>query len=144
MGGAAASLGNFAVADEDAGLLAAVLTSAGRETTSLHPTAVNPARRRFLRREENDGLAASTEGRRGTSELRRRDRAALPNSLALGLPHAPSVPAARERAAPPGRWADSSSPPPSDVSPQRSKVSGFRLSAGSVVGGKQSVMTCEI
>ncbi|KAK5614929.1 hypothetical protein CRENBAI_009325 [Crenichthys baileyi] len=77
MGRVSASLGNFAVADEDvgllavagladsavaeedAGLLAAVLTSAGRENHLLASRpAVNPARRRFLRQEEDDGLAA--------------------------------------------------------------------------------------
>ncbi|KAK5604510.1 hypothetical protein CRENBAI_016122 [Crenichthys baileyi] len=62
LGGAAVSLGNFAVADEDAGILAAALTSAGRETTSSPAhRMLTPARRRFLRREEDDGLAAGTE-----------------------------------------------------------------------------------
>ncbi|MEQ2243768.1 hypothetical protein ILYODFUR_010230, partial [Ilyodon furcidens] len=39
MGGAAGSLGGGAVADEDAGLLAAALPSAGRETTAPDVTA---------------------------------------------------------------------------------------------------------
>ncbi|KAK5618640.1 hypothetical protein CRENBAI_014887 [Crenichthys baileyi] len=56
MGGAAASLGDGAVAGEDAGLLAAALTSAGRETTSSPAEQEGAPRRRFLRREEGEGF----------------------------------------------------------------------------------------
>ncbi|KAK5617558.1 hypothetical protein CRENBAI_003948 [Crenichthys baileyi] len=59
---AAGSLGDSAVADEDAGLLPAALTSADRETTSSPVDRLGtPTRQRFLRRQEEDGLAAGTE-----------------------------------------------------------------------------------
>ncbi|MEQ2305505.1 hypothetical protein AMECASPLE_038601 [Ameca splendens] len=65
MGGAAASLGDSAVADEDAGLVPTALTSADRETTSSPADRLGtPARRRFERQEEKDGLAAGTEAGR--------------------------------------------------------------------------------
>ncbi|MEQ2246457.1 hypothetical protein ILYODFUR_038682 [Ilyodon furcidens] len=62
MGGAAATLGDSAVTGEDAGLLPADLTSAGRETTSspAEPQEGAP-RRRLLRREEGEDFTAGPE-----------------------------------------------------------------------------------
>ncbi|MED6257208.1 hypothetical protein ATANTOWER_014829 [Ataeniobius toweri] len=109
MGGAAASLGDSAVVDEDAGLLAATLPSAGRETTAPDVG-------------DTSSPAETQEG----APRRRRARASLPDQSVQPReqaengaepPHAPSAPAAVERAEPPGRSADSSSPPPSDAEP---------------------------
>ncbi|MED6234420.1 hypothetical protein ATANTOWER_029584 [Ataeniobius toweri] len=115
MGRAAASLGDGAVADEDAGILAAALTLAGRETTapdvttaamgdSSSPTEKQKSalRRRFLWWEKDAGFAA------GSGE--QAENGAEP-------PHAPSAPAAVERAELPDRPADVSTPPPSAAEP---------------------------
>ncbi|KAK5622317.1 hypothetical protein CRENBAI_005767 [Crenichthys baileyi] len=123
MDGAVASLGDGAVADEDAGILAAAFTSAGRETTAPDVTAAmgdssSPAesqgkapRRRFLRLEKDAGLAArlgEEPGKQGPGK--KAEKGAEP-------PHAPSAPAAVERAEPPDRPPDVSSPPPSAAEP---------------------------
>ncbi|KAK5602634.1 hypothetical protein CRENBAI_005732 [Crenichthys baileyi] len=127
---------------EDAGLLAAVLTSEGRETPPLRQRpAVNPCHVRAIPcgGRKDDGLAAGTEGGIGEHrKLRPGDRAALPNSLALGCPHAPSVFQQQWR----GQHLQvggqifliASS---FESSTQRfPKASAFRLSAGSVIDGK--------
>ncbi|KAK5615986.1 hypothetical protein CRENBAI_019222 [Crenichthys baileyi] len=106
IGGAAASLGDSAVANEDAGILAAASPSAGRETTAPDVSAwdmgdSSPAKRleaaprlRFLRREEDMDLTAGAE------------ESSPHRYPGVGLPHAPSVPAAEETAKPPDLQAD--------------------------------------
>ncbi|KAK5620949.1 hypothetical protein CRENBAI_016465 [Crenichthys baileyi] len=94
MGGVAASLADRAVADDDAGLLAATLPPAGRETTAPDVSAAavgdssspgetqeGAPRRRFLRRQEDDGLVAGTEA---GGERRSCGRGTEQPSLALG------------------------------------------------------------
>ncbi|KAK5617176.1 hypothetical protein CRENBAI_011336 [Crenichthys baileyi] len=84
-GGAAASLETLLWQTKVRVCFPAAVTSAAGKPPPRPPTrAVNSSCRRFRAGGEDDGLAASTEAR-GTSELRRRDRAP-PNSLSLGCP----------------------------------------------------------
>ncbi|MEQ2311369.1 hypothetical protein AMECASPLE_019154 [Ameca splendens] len=114
----AASLGDSAVADEDTGLIATALTSAGWETTAPDVTAAamgdssSPAekqegapRQRFLGRKMPALLADQ-----GTQPGEQAENGAEP-------PQTPSAPAAVETAKPPDQPADVSSPPPSAAEP---------------------------
>ncbi|MEQ2253986.1 hypothetical protein ILYODFUR_038246 [Ilyodon furcidens] len=124
MGGAAASLADSAVADEDAGLLPAALTSAGK------PPPRQPNHRKVLRAD------VSCVGRRARASLP--DQSAQPEEQAENgaePPHAPSPPAAVERVEPPGRQI-----------PHRFLLLPFNLLFLRGVHGwrKHSVMVCKI
>ncbi|MED6247880.1 hypothetical protein ATANTOWER_020126 [Ataeniobius toweri] len=107
MGGAAASLGDSAMAGEDAGILAAALTLSGHGT---HPLAG-----RTTGRFSTPAFPTAGGRRRLCCRIRVQPGEQAENSAQP--PHAPSAPAAPERTEPPDRPADVSLPPPSAAEP---------------------------